>query len=101
MVETGRSWANATSAQVTNLTASTTYYFRVRASNLGGNSAYSGIASATTFAPPFPLVWRGDGSANAWDIATTSNWFAQHQAALLPVVLLDLAFQPEATGIVG
>jgi fibronectin-binding autotransporter adhesin len=23
---------------------------------------------------PAPLVWRGDGSTNAWDIATSTNW---------------------------
>lgn len=39
---------NATSYQDTGLAASTTYLYRVRASNGGGNSAYSNSASATT-----------------------------------------------------
>ena len=46
--------ANVTSTSASGLTASTIYYFRVRAYNTGGNSAYSAVASATTqaVAPP-------------------------------------------------
>lgn len=40
--------ANATSYSATGLTAATTYHFRVRCSNAGGNSGYSSSASATT-----------------------------------------------------
>jgi len=40
--------ANSTSFQDTGLAASTTYSYRVRASNGGGNSAYSNTGSATT-----------------------------------------------------
>ncbi|GAB4408083.1 MAG: hypothetical protein OHK0039_10990 [Bacteroidia bacterium] len=40
--------ASATSYSATGLTASTTYYFRVRASNSAGNSGYSNTANATT-----------------------------------------------------
>ena len=51
----GGSWAqiatvssNTTSYQNTGLTESTTYYYRVRASNCGGDSGYSNEANATT-----------------------------------------------------
>jgi transcriptional regulator CtsR len=40
--------ANTTSYQNTGLTASTSYQYRVRAYNSGGNSAYSNTASVTT-----------------------------------------------------
>ena len=40
--------SNVTAYAVSNLTAETTWYFRVRAFNLGGSSAYSSVASATT-----------------------------------------------------
>ena len=40
--------SNVTAHAVTNLSAETTWYFRVRAFNLGGSSAYSGVASAIT-----------------------------------------------------
>ncbi len=68
--------ANLTNAADTGLAASTVYYYRVRASNGGGNSAYSATASAMTLAAPASLVWRGDGAANLWDIATSSNWLS-------------------------
>jgi hypothetical protein len=50
---------NTTNANITNysdsgLTPSTTYYYRVRATNANGNSAYSNEASATTQSPPTP-----------------------------------------------
>ena len=48
--------AGATSAQVTGLSASTSYSFRVRAANNAGSSGYSNTASATTqvSTPPPP-----------------------------------------------
>jgi hypothetical protein len=49
--------AGTTSYSATGLSASTTYHFRVRASNSAGNSAYSNTASATTQA-------SGGGSTN-------------------------------------
>ena len=42
--------ADVTSYSSTGLTASTTYYYRVRAYNSGGNSSYSSEANATTSA---------------------------------------------------
>ena len=44
--------SNVTSYSNTGLSASTTYYYRVCASNSAGNSTYSNTASAATSAPP-------------------------------------------------
>ncbi len=46
--EIGTTAANVTTFNSTTLTSGTTYYYRVRAYNAGGNSAYSNTASATT-----------------------------------------------------
>jgi len=46
--------ANATSYSNTGLTASTTYFYRIRATNAAGDSAYSNEVSATTQSPPPP-----------------------------------------------
>ncbi|MFN8007242.1 MAG: fibronectin type III domain-containing protein [Terriglobia bacterium] len=46
--------ANTTTYPNTGLSASTTYYYRVRAYNGIGDSAYSNEANATTQAPPTP-----------------------------------------------
>ena len=70
-----------TNDSITGLAASTLYYFRVRASNAGGNSAYSNTNSATTLALPAGLIWRGDGVANAWDVGVTANWISGGAAA--------------------
>lgn len=42
--------ADATTHQATGLSADTTYYFRIRATNAAGDSDWSNTASATTFA---------------------------------------------------
>jgi hypothetical protein len=47
--------AGATSYSNTFLSASTTYYYRVRAYSAAGNSDYSNEASATTLPPPPPV----------------------------------------------
>jgi hypothetical protein len=52
--------ANATTYSNTGLTCSTTYYYRVRANNAGGDSGYSDITNAKTAACYFytylPLI---------------------------------------------
>ncbi|HUR57743.1 MAG TPA: S8 family serine peptidase, partial [Opitutaceae bacterium] len=58
--------ANVQSASSTDLSPSTTYYFRVRAVGDTTNSGYSNTASATTQAPPPPGAWQsGDIGAVA------------------------------------
>ena len=71
--------ANVTSYQSTGLAASTTYTFRVRASNAAGNSSYSNEASATTQsgsggvpAAPSSLTATA-ASSSAIDLAWTDN----------------------------
>jgi endoglucanase len=78
--------ANTTSRSVSGLSAATTYYFRVRAVNNAGSSAYSGTASVTTqnsvvVTPPTgspPASGGGGGGA-------PSLWFV---SALLLAALL-------------
>jgi hypothetical protein len=51
--------ANVTIYSNTGLTASTTYYYRVRATNAAGDSANSNVASATTPSPGTPVTGTG------------------------------------------
>src|SRR6185503_19057528 len=76
--------AGVTAWSDTGLIPGTLYYYRVRAGNGGGNSAYSNVASATTLPPPAGLIWRGDGVANVWDVGSVSNW--NNGGALAPFV---------------
>jgi endo-1,4-beta-xylanase len=66
--------ANTSTYSATSLSASTTYYFRVRASNATGDSAYTATASATTSAappPPAPPLSGGGGGGGG----APSTWF--------------------------
>jgi hypothetical protein len=62
--------ANVTNYSSTGLTPSTTYYYRVRATSIGGDSAYSNIAVARTrFGGPPPVAgmiawWPGEDSTS-------------------------------------
>ena len=58
----------------TGLSPGTTYYYRVRGTNLAGASGYAGPVGAATFSSATLLTWLGDGTANVWDLSTTSNW---------------------------
>jgi PKD repeat protein len=72
----GSPGANATSASVSGLAASTTYYFRVRASNLSGDSAWSNIASATTQdgPPPADIELALSGSKSRGEHVVSLVW---------------------------
>jgi hypothetical protein len=93
-IATGLS-ASATTYSATSLSASTLYYFRVRAANAARNSAYSGTASVTTtasttvpsapsgftttssFADSVSLSWTdnssGTGQETGFDIEVSTN----------------------------
>jgi hypothetical protein len=64
--------ANLTSYSNTGLSTNTTYYYQVRATNAGGDSAYSNVASATTLAPSSIHVSDLDGSR----VMAKKNWSA-------------------------
>ena len=108
--------ANATSYQSTGLTASTLYYYRVRAYNATGTSGYTNIASATTLAPPavpaaptnltlsassstaINLTWR-DNSSNETEfwIERSDNGSSFSQVAIVPsnsATYLSTGLQP-------
>ncbi len=62
--------ANVTSYSAGSLSAATQYFFRVRASNTAGNSAYTNTANATTLPAP-PPVPNAPTSLSAVTISTT------------------------------
>ena len=97
--------ANVTTSQVTNLNTNTTYYFRVRAINLGGPSAYSNVASATT--PSVPVMHVGNltstitrGTSGKWN---TNLTFMIHPATETPLatVVVTGTWSNGATGTVS
>ncbi len=64
---------NVTSLSRTGLTAGTTYYFRVRANNSGGDSGYSNEANATTTQSP-PATPTGLSATAASSSRINLNW---------------------------
>lgn len=82
-VNIGTAAANVTTAASTGLASNMTYYYRVRAYNTAGNSAYSNVASAQTPAPPTLHIGNIDGvttrgSYGKWHATLT---FTAHNAA--------------------
>ncbi len=73
----GTALANATSYNDTNLTANTSYTYRVRATNAGGDSNYSNEANVTTLQNPPPNAPSGltakAVSASEIDLTWTDN----------------------------
>jgi endoglucanase len=72
--------ANTTSRTISGLTAGTSYYFRVRAVNLTGSSAYSGPASASTqnavvVTPPTVTPPASGGGGGSGGGGAPSGWF--------------------------
>jgi hypothetical protein len=66
--------ANVTSYSNSGLTASTTYYYRVRAYNSGGNSGYSNIVSVTISPPAAPSNLSATAvSSGEIDLSWTDN----------------------------
>jgi peptidoglycan/xylan/chitin deacetylase (PgdA/CDA1 family) len=76
--------ANATSYTDTGLSASTTYFYRVRASNATGPSGYSNVASATTQAAGasgYAATVLADGPSSYWRLGETSGTAVVDQKA--------------------
>ncbi len=74
----GTTGANVTSYSDTTVAESTTYWYQVRASNSGGDSAYTNTANATTPAcpalpPAAPSGLTGKGGKNKVKLAWTDN----------------------------
>ena len=73
----GTSGANVASYSITGLAASTTYSYRVRATNATGDSTYTNTASATTQAAGGGSVWSkwygGSGSDSGKSVAVDST----------------------------
>ena len=66
--------ANATNFGDTGLTASTPYFYRARATNSGGNSAWSNTASSTTSAISPPATPSGLGATATGQATITVSW---------------------------
>ena len=74
--------AGVTSYSNTGLTASTTYYYRVRAYNAVGNSDYSNEASATTLPPPpaAPVLKSPASASTVSNLTPRLEWNASSGA---------------------
>ena len=87
--------ANVTTYNNTGLSSSTTYYYRVRATNAGGDSPYSPEASAsTTSSPP---AFRSASSAGASSGTLTINKPSGTQSG--DVMVATVAVRPNTAAI--
>jgi rhamnogalacturonan endolyase len=77
---TGTSYTN------TGLVNGTTNYYVVAGSNsvgLGPNSPEASATPSTNIVvTPRNLIWRGDGSANVWDVSGAANWQTSNVATM-------------------
>jgi rhamnogalacturonan endolyase len=77
---TGTSYTN------TGLANGTTYYYVVAGTNSVGLGPNSPEASATPSASVVTssrnLTWKGDGSANLWDVSGAANWLTNNVATI-------------------
>jgi len=71
--------ANATAYQSTGRAPSTTYYYRVKATNGFGSSGYSNVAGATTAPSAYVTSVLADGPAGYWRLGETSGTTAVDQ----------------------
>ena len=85
--------ANATSYRATGLSAGTTYWFRVRASNAGGQSANSNVTSATT------ILFAGDGNGLAATYFNNANFTGTTVARTDATINFNWATGSPASGI--
>lgn len=98
----GTTTANITAGSSVGLSPNTTYYYRVRAFNLGGNSAYSNTASGKTLSTPTMHVGNIDavttrGTSGKWNTTLT---ITAHNAAdtALSTVVISGTWSNGATG---
>jgi phosphodiesterase/alkaline phosphatase D-like protein len=88
---------NVLTQNVTGLAASTTYFYRLRASNAGGPSGTSNIVSLTTVVatPPSPVATP---ASNIGQTSFTANWNASAGAT---AYVLDVATDTNFTAILA
>lgn len=76
---------SGTSYTDTGLVNGTTYYYVVASTNangLGPDSPEASATPSTSIPAPRSVTWRGDGSANIWDVDGASNWVTNNVATL-------------------
>ncbi|MBU1012090.1 MAG: fibronectin type III domain-containing protein, partial [Bacteroidetes bacterium] len=91
----GKNVGDVTIYNVNELSANSNYYYRIKAYNSSGGSAYSGTKSLTT-SPPSPITIAADGiTSNSF----TANWNSSSQATRYYIdVSLASNFNENITG---